>query len=293
MREPWGSGGAPAVGKLARPLMRRARRSPAAGPCRRADRLHAVAGAERRSRPTPRPCRSPSAAWRSTCRRPRSASRCSAGPARRRASTSRSCGPRCTPPDLSIKPLPTDTPERHRPAVRDHRGERQHAVAGRAAEVDLSALRRRGADRRAGRAQRAGLPRRLALSGRGPDPTSRPRPSASCSAARARSPRRPRMCLHERRIAGADVTVRFPRVWLDDWRKVADGIDRLIAGFRPTPAPGWVFLSARPELGPSAIEQRDRFNLHHQVGMRKPANLDGRARRQCRRQDSRGAHRRA
>src|SRR5882757_2805377 len=43
----------------------------------------------------------------------------------------------------------------------------------------------------------------------------------------------PAMCLHERRIGGADVTVRFPRAWLDDWRSVADGIDRLIAGFRP------------------------------------------------------------
>ena len=48
----------------------------------------------------------------------------------------------------------------------------------------------------------------------------------------------PAMCLHERRIEGADVTVRFPRAWLDDWRKVADGIDRLIAGFKPTPMPG-------------------------------------------------------
>lgn len=48
----------------------------------------------------------------------------------------------------------------------------------------------------------------------------------------------PAICLHERRIAGADVTVRFPRAWLDDWRSVADGIDRLIAGFRPTPMPG-------------------------------------------------------
>ena len=48
----------------------------------------------------------------------------------------------------------------------------------------------------------------------------------------------PAMCLHERRIGGADVTVRFPRAWLEDWRSVADGIDRLIAGFRPTPMPG-------------------------------------------------------
>jgi hypothetical protein len=46
------------------------------------------------------------------------------------------------------------------------------------------------------------------------------------------------MCLHERRIGGADVTLRFPREWLSDWRAVADGLDRLIAGFRPLPTPG-------------------------------------------------------
>jgi hypothetical protein len=45
----------------------------------------------------------------------------------------------------------------------------------------------------------------------------------------------PAMCLHERRIAGADVTLRFPRQWLSDWRGVADKVDRLIAGFRPQP----------------------------------------------------------
>lgn len=48
----------------------------------------------------------------------------------------------------------------------------------------------------------------------------------------------PAMCLHERRIAGADIMVRFPRAWLSDWRKTAGGIDRLIASFRPTPMPG-------------------------------------------------------
>ena len=48
----------------------------------------------------------------------------------------------------------------------------------------------------------------------------------------------PAMCLHERRIGGADVTLRFPREWLGDWRAVADGLDRLIASFRPLPAPG-------------------------------------------------------
>jgi hypothetical protein len=38
----------------------------------------------------------------------------------------------------------------------------------------------------------------------------------------------PGTCLHERRLGGADVTVRFPREWLSDWRAVADGIDRLL-----------------------------------------------------------------
>jgi hypothetical protein len=42
----------------------------------------------------------------------------------------------------------------------------------------------------------------------------------------------PGMCLHERRMAGADITVRFPRDWLADWRAVASSVDRLIAGFR-------------------------------------------------------------
>ncbi len=43
----------------------------------------------------------------------------------------------------------------------------------------------------------------------------------------------PAMCLHERRIGGADITVRFPRDWLSDWRAVSDAIERLIAGFKP------------------------------------------------------------
>jgi hypothetical protein len=39
----------------------------------------------------------------------------------------------------------------------------------------------------------------------------------------------PGTCLHERRIGNADVTVRFPRAWLEDWNSVADGIDRLVS----------------------------------------------------------------
>ena len=41
-------------------------------------------------------------------------------------------------------------------------------------------------------------------------------------------------CLHERLIDTAEVTVRFPRAWLDDWRNVAPGIDRLMARLHPS-----------------------------------------------------------
>jgi hypothetical protein len=43
----------------------------------------------------------------------------------------------------------------------------------------------------------------------------------------------PGTCLYERRIERADVAVRFPRDWLDDWRMVAGTLDRLIASLRP------------------------------------------------------------
>jgi hypothetical protein len=35
------------------------------------------------------------------------------------------------------------------------------------------------------------------------------------------------MCLSERRIDGADLTFRFPRDWLAQWRDVANAMDRL------------------------------------------------------------------
>jgi hypothetical protein len=41
------------------------------------------------------------------------------------------------------------------------------------------------------------------------------------------------MCLYERRIGHADIVARFPRDWLSDWRKVSDGLDRLIARLHP------------------------------------------------------------
>lgn len=40
------------------------------------------------------------------------------------------------------------------------------------------------------------------------------------------------MCLYQRRIGTADVTVRFPRAWLTDWPNVLSGIERLLAGLR-------------------------------------------------------------
>jgi hypothetical protein len=40
-------------------------------------------------------------------------------------------------------------------------------------------------------------------------------------------------CLLERRIGKADITLRFPRDWLNDWKSVAAGIDRLIARLHP------------------------------------------------------------
>jgi hypothetical protein len=43
----------------------------------------------------------------------------------------------------------------------------------------------------------------------------------------------PGICLYSRRIEGADVTVRFPRDWLNDWRAVAGGVDTLIARLHP------------------------------------------------------------
>jgi hypothetical protein len=41
------------------------------------------------------------------------------------------------------------------------------------------------------------------------------------------------MCLLQRRIGEADITVRFPRDWLADWKKVLYGIDRVLARLHP------------------------------------------------------------
>jgi hypothetical protein len=40
-------------------------------------------------------------------------------------------------------------------------------------------------------------------------------------------------CLLERRIGNADITVRFPRDWLNDWQNIAAGIDTLMMRLHP------------------------------------------------------------
>ncbi len=42
----------------------------------------------------------------------------------------------------------------------------------------------------------------------------------------------PGMCLSERRVDGADLTFRFPRSWLSQWRGVAEAMNKLTAQLR-------------------------------------------------------------
>jgi hypothetical protein len=51
--------------------------------------------------------------------------------------------------------------------------------------------------------------------------------SPNLSARCTRDATTPGMCLSERRIDGADLTFRFPRSWLAQWRDVADAMERL------------------------------------------------------------------
>jgi hypothetical protein len=53
--------------------------------------------------------------------------------------------------------------------------------------------------------------------------SSAPNISARCT----RDAATPGMCLSERRIEGADLTFRFPRSWLAQWREVAEAMDHL------------------------------------------------------------------
>ena len=40
------------------------------------------------------------------------------------------------------------------------------------------------------------------------------------------------ICLYDARIGSADITIRFPRIWLEDWRAVVNGLDQLIRSLR-------------------------------------------------------------
>jgi hypothetical protein len=43
----------------------------------------------------------------------------------------------------------------------------------------------------------------------------------------------PGTCMNERQIDATEVTFRFPRAWLNDWRSVSAGFDRLVAQMHP------------------------------------------------------------
>jgi hypothetical protein len=63
------------------------------------------------------------------------------------------------------------------------------------------------------------------------DPSAQPGFIVRCS--RPGAAGTPGMCLYERRIEGADVTIRFPSEWLTGWRAVNEGIGKLFAKLRP------------------------------------------------------------
>jgi hypothetical protein len=142
--------------------------------------------------------------------------------------------PSLSPPDLSIKPAPTDTPD-----VTD-----RLFVTIAASDSTLPPMERfkviyprytegtpiigpDGLSRQGFRSGSAYQGEDLIY-----DPSAVERFLLRCTVQTGSTPA---MCLHERRIGSADVTLRFPREWLNDWRAVASGIERLIAGFRPTP----------------------------------------------------------
>ena len=43
----------------------------------------------------------------------------------------------------------------------------------------------------------------------------------------------PGTCIHERILDAAEITLRFPRDWLADWRKLEAGFDRLVSQLHP------------------------------------------------------------
>jgi hypothetical protein len=43
----------------------------------------------------------------------------------------------------------------------------------------------------------------------------------------------PGTCLQQRLLGAAEITFRFPRNWLDDWRGTAAGFDKLLTSLHP------------------------------------------------------------
>jgi hypothetical protein len=63
------------------------------------------------------------------------------------------------------------------------------------------------------------------------DPATQPGFVTRCS--RPGAAGTPGMCLYERRIENADLTVRFPSEWLTGWRALSNGIAKLIGTLKP------------------------------------------------------------
>jgi hypothetical protein len=141
--------------------------------------------------------------------------------------------PSLSPPDNSVKPLPTDTPD-----VTDRLFLTVAATDGTLSPLErlktiypryLDAAPVVGSDGLSRQGFRDGTPYQgedLML-----DTGQTERFFLRCTRQTGATPA---MCLHERRLGGAEVTVRFPRAWLSDWRAVEAGVDKLIGSLKPS-----------------------------------------------------------
>ena len=77
----------------------------------------------------------------------------------------------------------------------------------------------------------------------------------------------PGMCLSERRVDGADLTFRFPRSWLSQWRDVANAMDRLTAQMRGRGArSGFVAVGKARSAVPTTTRASDEIGGHATLG---------------------------
>ncbi len=141
--------------------------------------------------------------------------------------------PSLVPPDPALKATvgaPVDPNER---LFRHHSNRRRHAAAARTRADDLSALsggRSRSPDPRASRCADFATTRPIRARSWC---SSRLAPEHFLARCSRKGVINSGICLLERRIGNADITIRFPRDWLTDWQNVANGIDRLIARLHP------------------------------------------------------------